>query len=96
MLLDTTADAAEKGKDYARKQWSKQVQKGRMTTEAMEAPASARARAIPWPIPVLPPVTRATLPVRLNGLAMLITQLRDGMRVPSECAGPLTGISGRW
>jgi len=37
VLLDTTADAADKGKDYARKQWNKQVQRGRMTAEAMDA-----------------------------------------------------------
>jgi 3-hydroxyacyl-CoA dehydrogenase/enoyl-CoA hydratase/3-hydroxybutyryl-CoA epimerase len=37
VLLDTTREAAEKGKDYARKQWGKQVQKGRMTADAMEA-----------------------------------------------------------
>ena len=37
VLLDTTAEAAEKGRDYARKQWTKQVQKGRMQPEAMEA-----------------------------------------------------------
>jgi 3-hydroxyacyl-CoA dehydrogenase/enoyl-CoA hydratase/3-hydroxybutyryl-CoA epimerase len=37
VLLDTTQEAADKGKDYARKQWNKQVQRGRMTTEAMEA-----------------------------------------------------------
>jgi 3-hydroxyacyl-CoA dehydrogenase/enoyl-CoA hydratase/3-hydroxybutyryl-CoA epimerase len=37
VLLDTTQEAAEKGKAYAGKQWSKQVQKGRMTAEAMEA-----------------------------------------------------------
>ena len=37
VLLDTTREAADKGKDYARKQWSKQIQRGRMTAEAMEA-----------------------------------------------------------
>ncbi|MBK7767780.1 MAG: enoyl-CoA hydratase/isomerase family protein [Sulfuritalea sp.] len=37
VLLDTTAEAAEKGKDYARKQWTRQVQKGRMQPESMEA-----------------------------------------------------------
>ena len=37
VLLDTTQEAADKGKDYARKQWSKQVQRGRMTADAMEA-----------------------------------------------------------
>ncbi|MCK9380588.1 MAG: 3-hydroxyacyl-CoA dehydrogenase NAD-binding domain-containing protein [Sulfuritalea sp.] len=36
VLLDTTQEAADKGKDYARKQWGKQVQRGRMTAEAME------------------------------------------------------------
>jgi 3-hydroxyacyl-CoA dehydrogenase/enoyl-CoA hydratase/3-hydroxybutyryl-CoA epimerase len=37
VLLDTTQEAADKGKDYARKQWNKQVQRGRLTAEAMEA-----------------------------------------------------------
>jgi 3-hydroxyacyl-CoA dehydrogenase/enoyl-CoA hydratase/3-hydroxybutyryl-CoA epimerase len=37
VLLDTTADAADKGKEYARKQWNKQVQRGRLTAEAMDA-----------------------------------------------------------
>jgi 3-hydroxyacyl-CoA dehydrogenase/enoyl-CoA hydratase/3-hydroxybutyryl-CoA epimerase len=37
VLLDTTADAADKGKEYARKQWNKQVQRGRLTAEAMQA-----------------------------------------------------------
>jgi 3-hydroxyacyl-CoA dehydrogenase/enoyl-CoA hydratase/3-hydroxybutyryl-CoA epimerase len=37
VLLDTTQEAAEMGKAYARAQWSKQVQKGRMTADAMEA-----------------------------------------------------------
>ena len=37
VLLDTTQEAADKGRDYARKQWAKQVQKGRMTADAMEA-----------------------------------------------------------
>ncbi len=37
VLLDTTQEAADKGKDYARKQWNKQVQRGRMKPEAMEA-----------------------------------------------------------
>ncbi|MCX7166224.1 MAG: 3-hydroxyacyl-CoA dehydrogenase NAD-binding domain-containing protein [Rhodocyclales bacterium] len=37
VLLDTTQEAADKGKDYARKQWNKQVQRGRMTAEAMDA-----------------------------------------------------------
>jgi 3-hydroxyacyl-CoA dehydrogenase / enoyl-CoA hydratase / 3-hydroxybutyryl-CoA epimerase len=37
VLLDTTQEAAEKGKAYAAKQWGKQVQRGRMTAEAMEA-----------------------------------------------------------
>jgi len=32
----------------------------------MSAPASARARAIARPIPRVPPVTRAVLPVRSN------------------------------
>ena len=37
VLLDTTQEAADKGKDYARKQWTKQAQRGRMTADAMEA-----------------------------------------------------------
>ncbi|MDP1735342.1 MAG: 3-hydroxyacyl-CoA dehydrogenase NAD-binding domain-containing protein [Sulfuritalea sp.] len=36
VLLDTTQEAADKGKDYARKQWTKQAQRGRMTADAME------------------------------------------------------------
>lgn len=37
VLLDTSQEAADKGKDYARKQWAKQVQRGRMTQAAMDA-----------------------------------------------------------
>jgi 3-hydroxyacyl-CoA dehydrogenase/enoyl-CoA hydratase/3-hydroxybutyryl-CoA epimerase len=37
VLLDTTMEAAEKGKAYAAKQWGKQVAKGRMTQQAMDA-----------------------------------------------------------
>ncbi|MDO8347984.1 MAG: 3-hydroxyacyl-CoA dehydrogenase NAD-binding domain-containing protein [Rugosibacter sp.] len=37
ILLDTTPEAAARGKDYARRQWSKQVEKGRMGAAAMEA-----------------------------------------------------------
>ena len=37
VLLDTTPEAAENGKDYALAQWSKQVRKGRMTAEVMDA-----------------------------------------------------------
>ncbi|MBI5109329.1 MAG: enoyl-CoA hydratase/isomerase family protein [Rhodocyclales bacterium] len=37
ILLDTTQEAAEKGKAYAAKQWGKQVAKGRMTQEAADA-----------------------------------------------------------
>jgi len=37
VLLDTTAEAAAKGKAYAAKQWSKQVAKGRLTQEAVDA-----------------------------------------------------------
>ncbi len=36
VLLDTTKEAAEKGKAYAAKQWGKQVEKGRLTQEAMD------------------------------------------------------------
>jgi 3-hydroxyacyl-CoA dehydrogenase/enoyl-CoA hydratase/3-hydroxybutyryl-CoA epimerase len=37
VLLDTTQEAAEKGKAYAAKQWGKQVARGRMAQEAMDA-----------------------------------------------------------
>ena len=37
VLLDTKQESADKGKDHARKQWTKQVQKGRLTQEAMQA-----------------------------------------------------------
>ena len=37
VLLDTTREAAEKGKAYAAKAWGKQVAKGRMTQEAADA-----------------------------------------------------------
>ena len=37
---------------------------------AMSAPAAAKATAMPWPMPVLAPVTRATLPVRSKGLVI--------------------------
>jgi 3-hydroxyacyl-CoA dehydrogenase/enoyl-CoA hydratase/3-hydroxybutyryl-CoA epimerase len=37
VLLDTSVEAAEKGKAYAAKQWGKQVAKGRMTQQAMDA-----------------------------------------------------------
>ncbi|MDP2135110.1 MAG: 3-hydroxyacyl-CoA dehydrogenase NAD-binding domain-containing protein, partial [Sulfuritalea sp.] len=37
VLLDTTREAAEKGKAYAAKQWSKQVARGRLTQEAVDA-----------------------------------------------------------
>jgi len=37
VLLDTSADAAAKGKAYAAKQWAKQVARGRMAQEAMDA-----------------------------------------------------------
>ncbi|MDP2824411.1 MAG: 3-hydroxyacyl-CoA dehydrogenase NAD-binding domain-containing protein [Sulfuritalea sp.] len=37
VLLDTSQEAADKGKDYARRQWTKQIQRGRMQPEAMEA-----------------------------------------------------------
>jgi len=37
VLLDTSQEAADRGKDYAQKQWGKQVAKGRMTQEAMDA-----------------------------------------------------------
>ncbi len=37
VLLDTSREAAEKGKAYAAKQWGKQVARGRMTQEAADA-----------------------------------------------------------
>ncbi|MBK7016018.1 MAG: enoyl-CoA hydratase/isomerase family protein [Sulfuritalea sp.] len=37
VLLDTTQEAAEKGKAYAAKQWGKQVARGRMTQDAVDA-----------------------------------------------------------
>jgi 3-hydroxyacyl-CoA dehydrogenase/enoyl-CoA hydratase/3-hydroxybutyryl-CoA epimerase len=37
VLLDTTQEAAEKGKAHAAKQWGKQVARGRLTQEAMDA-----------------------------------------------------------
>jgi 3-hydroxyacyl-CoA dehydrogenase/enoyl-CoA hydratase/3-hydroxybutyryl-CoA epimerase len=37
VLLDTTQEAAEKGKGYARTQWAKQVARGCLTQEAMDA-----------------------------------------------------------
>ena len=37
ILLDTTREAAEKGRAYAAKQWSKQVSRGRMTQDAADA-----------------------------------------------------------
>jgi 3-hydroxyacyl-CoA dehydrogenase/enoyl-CoA hydratase/3-hydroxybutyryl-CoA epimerase len=48
ILLDTTREAAEKGKAYAAKQWGKQVAKGRMTQEAW-MPC--------WPASSPPPIT---------------------------------------
>jgi 3-hydroxyacyl-CoA dehydrogenase/enoyl-CoA hydratase/3-hydroxybutyryl-CoA epimerase len=40
VLLDTTQEAAEKGKAYAVKQWAKQVEKGRLIAEAAAALAA--------------------------------------------------------
>ncbi|MDP1984223.1 MAG: 3-hydroxyacyl-CoA dehydrogenase NAD-binding domain-containing protein [Sulfuritalea sp.] len=37
VLLDTSQEAAEKGKAYAAKQWGKQIARGRMTQEALDA-----------------------------------------------------------
>ncbi len=37
VLLDTSAEAAAKGKAYAAKQWGKQVARGRMTQDAVDA-----------------------------------------------------------
>ncbi|MDP2132056.1 MAG: 3-hydroxyacyl-CoA dehydrogenase NAD-binding domain-containing protein [Sulfuritalea sp.] len=37
ILLDTTLEAADKGKAYAARQWGKQVAKGRMTQDAVDA-----------------------------------------------------------
>ena len=44
---------------------------GTMPAPAISAPAAASATAIPWPSPVLAPVTKATLPSRLNGFVMV-------------------------
>jgi len=41
----------------------------------MSAPASARARAIARPIPRVPPVTRAVLPVRSNSEDIVVCEL---------------------
>src|SRR5262245_49593648 len=41
----------------------------------MSAPISVRPRAIALPSPRLPPVTRATLPVRLKGVLLTVRQL---------------------
>lgn len=40
VLLDTTQEAAEKGLAYAKKQWGKQVERGRMTAEQAAALAA--------------------------------------------------------
>ncbi len=48
-----------------------------MPAAAMSAPASAKANAMPWPRPVLAPVTSATLPSRLNGLLITLSLLLD-------------------
>jgi hypothetical protein len=42
-------------------------------TTAMAAPASASPRAMPSPMPPLPPVTIATLPRRSNGLDVMVS-----------------------
>ena len=39
---------------------------------ATSAPCSAKASAMPRPMPLLPPVTRATWPVRSNGLYAMV------------------------
>ncbi|KAG1369495.1 hypothetical protein G6F60_015685 [Rhizopus arrhizus] len=51
-----------------------------MPATATSAPAAASAPAMPWPRPVLPPVTRATLPSRLKGLAIAYAFLDRGER----------------
>src|ERR1700748_3563542 len=53
-------------------------------TTAMSAPASARPRAMPSPMPPLPPVTMATLPLRSNR-PDFIAHISD---VPSALALP--------
>ena len=45
-----------------------------MTTSA---PASAKPRAIALPSPLLPPVTRATLPVRSNSRRLMAALLAE-------------------
>ncbi|MNV85674.1 hypothetical protein D3C71_1796450 [compost metagenome] len=68
---------------------------GWMPATATSAPACASATAIPCPRPVLPPVTRATLPSRLNGLAIAYAVLfqcgTDAARaVRAACGGHLS------
>lgn len=40
--------------------------------KSMSAPASARAIAAAWPIPLVPPVTRAVCPSKENNLAVAV------------------------
>src|SRR5262249_2798881 len=42
----------------------------------ISAPASTRPRAIALPSPLLPPVTRATLPVRSNSLEIMVLSVK--------------------
>src|SRR6185436_1319929 len=51
-------------------------------TTAIAAPACARPRAMPSPMPPLPPVTMATLPVRSKGPVFMVV-----VRLFSGCAG---------
>src|SRR5580700_68976 len=51
---------------------------------ATDAPASARPSAIPRPMPPLPPVTTATLPLKSNDFGLAIALLLHGP-MDSEC-----------
>src|SRR3984957_15047804 len=52
---------------------------------ATDAPASARPSAIPRPMPPLPPVTTATLPLKSNDFGLAIALLLHG-QLDSECS----------
>src|SRR5690606_22203426 len=57
-----------------------------MPAAAMSAPAAAGASAMPWPRPVLAPVTSAILPSRLNGLLAIVDSLGCSWRRLLELA----------
>src|SRR6185312_5371666 len=54
----------------------------------MVAPALARPRAMPSPMPPLPPVTSATRPVRSNGLAAMASASHALLRERGDARGP--------